>query len=119
MRKVRGRRKALITSTVSFALSVTSIVIETFDRGVDLTKDDLQCAYNLWDEVINPYCIEFEERTKKPAQAMCEAIAGVIARRANQRSSWNAWQRLWWHKLPEDHDKADQGKSVTFYNALD
>ena len=97
-------------------MSVASLVTETVDRGVDLSEDELQAANKLWDEVINPACIEFEEKTRKPAEAMREALAGVIARRVNQRSSWNAWQKLWWRRLPEGHDKADQGKSVTSYN---
>lgn len=95
---------------------MTSIITETFDRGVDLTKEDLQIANDLWDEVINPKCVEFEKRTGKPAEAMREAIAGVIARRVNQPSSWNAWQKLWWRRLPGDHAKADRSTSVTFYN---
>ena len=83
---------------------------------MELTKEDLQCASDLWDEVINPRCLEFEERTGKPAQAMREAIAGVVARRVNQRSSWNAWQSIWWKNIPEDHAKEDRGKDVTFNN---
>ena len=83
---------------------------------MDLTKEDLQFANNLWDNVINPHCVEFEKKTGKPAEAMREAIAGVITRRVNQRSSWNAWQRLWWKRLPENHDNADWSVSVAFYN---
>jgi len=83
---------------------------------VKLTQEDLQVAVDLWDEVINPKCIEFEKRTGKPAEAMREAIAGVIARRVNQGSGWNAWQKIWWKKLPKVHDKGLRSTSVTSRN---
>jgi hypothetical protein len=114
--KVLGRRETLITSKVSLTRVCVLLVTETLNRGVKLSKEDLQVATKLWDEVINPTCIEFEKRTGKPAEAMREAIAGVIARRVNQRSSWNAWQSIWWKRLPKVHDKGFRSKSVTPYN---
>jgi len=87
---------------------------------VKLSKEDLQIATSLWDEVINPTCIEFEKKTGKPAQAMREAIAGVIARRVNQSSSWNAWQKIWWKRFHKIYDGECRSKFVTSYNcALD
>jgi len=83
---------------------------------VKLSKEDRQVTTNLWDNVINPACIEFEKWMGKPAEAMHEAIAGVITRRMNQRSSWNVWQKIWWNRLPELHDQAYQSKSATLYN---
>ena len=82
-----------------------------------LTKDDLQVATDLWDNVINPTCIEFEKRTGKPAEAMREAIAGVIARRVHQCGSWNTWQKIWWKRLPKVHDKALWSKFITSLNS--
>ena len=94
------------------------LVTEIFDQGTKLSKEDLQFATDLWDNVINPACIEFEERTGKPAEAMREAIAGVIARQVHQHNSWNAWQKLWWQRHPKDgvYDGALQRKSVTSDN---
>jgi hypothetical protein len=73
-------------------------------------------ATDLWDNTINPACIDFEKRTGKPAEAMREAIAGVIARRVNQRSIWNAWQRVWWKRLPNIHDKGLRSKRLPSHN---
>lgn len=92
------------------------LITETFDRGVKLNKDDLQFANALWDDVINPACLQFAERTGKPAEAMREAIAGVIASRVNQHNSWNAWQKLWWKKHTKV-DKALRRKSVISYSS--
>lgn len=92
---------------------VAFLVTETFDRGVKLSKDDLKVATELWDNVINPACIQFEKQTGKPAEAMREAIAGVIVNRVNQHNSWNAWQKLWWKKFPKV-DKALRRKSYLF-----
>ena len=91
---------------------------ETFDGGVKLSKEDLQFANKLWNETLNPACIEFEKRTGKPAEAMREAIIGVSTRRVNQHSSWNTWQKLWWQRLPKVHDKEYRGKFATSYNCL-
>jgi len=116
--KVLGWRKTPVTSKVSLVrVRVWSLLVtETLDRGVKLSKEDRQVATDLWDNVINPACIEFEKRTGKPAEAMREAIAGVITRRVNRRSSWNAWQKIWWNRLPELHDQAYRSKSATLYN---
>jgi hypothetical protein len=111
--KVLGRRKTPITSKVGLMHVCVLLVTETLNLGVELSKEDLQVATKLWDEVINPTCIEFEERMGKPTQAMHKAIARVIARHANQGSSWNAWQRIWWKKVPKVHDKGLRSKSVT------
>jgi hypothetical protein len=111
--KVLGRRKTPITSKVGLTRVCVLLVTETLNLGVELSKEDLQVATKLWDEVINPTCIEFEEWTGKPTQAMHEAITRVIARHANQGSSWNTWQRIWWKKVPKVHDKGLQSKSVT------
>jgi len=83
---------------------------------VKLSKEDCQVTTDLWDNVINPTCIEFEKWTGKPAEAMHEAIAGVITRHVNQQSSWNAWQKIWWNRLPKLHDQAYRSKSATLYN---
>jgi len=83
---------------------------------VKLSKEDLQVAIDLWDKVINPTCIDFEKRTGKPAEAMREAIAGVMARRVNQGSSWNAWQKQWWKRFPKVPDKKLRSKPATSHN---
>jgi hypothetical protein len=92
---------------------VAFLVAETFDLGTNLSKDDLKFATDLWDDVINPACIAFEEKTGKPAEAMREAIAGVIARHVRQHNTWNMWQKVWWKRHPKIHDGS---KFVTSYN---
>ena len=97
-------------------MSVPLLVTDTLDRGVKLSKEDLQTATDLWDQVINPACIDFEKWTGKPADAMRKAILGVIKKRVNQGSSWNAWQKIWWKTHPKVHDSEAQSKSVTLRN---
>jgi len=83
---------------------------------VKLSKEERQIAIDLWNDVINPKCLEFAEQTGKPADAMREAITGVIARRTNQPGAWNAWQKYWWKTHPKANDEEDwSGKSVTFH----
>lgn len=94
-------------------MSVAILTTETLNGGVKLSKEDLQVATDLWSKTINPTCIEFEKRTGKPAEAMREAITGVIARRATRHSGWNAWQKVWWQRLPKIQNKKFRGKSVT------
>jgi hypothetical protein len=77
---------------------------------VKLSEEDLKVATDLWENTINPACIAFEKHTKKPAEAMREAIAGVIARRVNQPSTWNSWQKIWWTRLGRIHDKELRSK---------
>jgi hypothetical protein len=86
------------------------------NQGVNLTKEDLQVATDLWDKVINPACMDFQKRTGKPAKVMHEAIAGVIARRVNHHSSWNAFQKVWWNKHPTVHDKELQSECLTSHD---
>jgi hypothetical protein len=83
---------------------------------VNLSKEDLQVATDLWDKVINPACLDFQKRTGKPAEAMREAIARVIARRVNHHSSWNAFQKVWWNKQPTVHDKELQSECLTSHD---
>ncbi len=98
-------------------MPVAFLVTETFyHQGTTLSKDDHQIAIDLWDNVINPACLEFEEKTGKPAEAMREAIAGVIAKQVRQRSSWNAWQKLWWQRHPKVYDGSLWSKSATSYD---
>jgi hypothetical protein len=89
---------------------VALLVTETLNGGVKLSKEDLEVAVKLWEDTINPACIEFQKRTGKPAEAMREAIAGVIARRVNHNSRWNTWQKVWWKKkgkgLTDGHNDA-------------
>src|SRR5258706_985390 len=112
---LRGR-KPPVKSKVSFAHVQGLNHTETFTLGGNLSKEDLEVATDLWDNTINPACIAFEERTGKPAEAMREAIAGVIARRTNRPSNWNSWQRIWWHRLPKVNDKTFRSKTVTSNN---
>jgi len=95
---------------------VAFLVTETFDQGTNLSKDDLQVATDLWDNVINPACMKFQEETGKPAEAMREAIAGVIARQVRQNNTWNIWQKIWWKRRPKVFDGTLQSKFVTSYN---
>ncbi len=116
------RRELLITSKVSLARvcgSVALLLTATFNGGVKLSKEDLKFAVNLWEETINPACIKFQEKMGKPAEAMREAIAGVIARRVNHNSRWNTWQKVWWKEngkgLTDDHGDVLRSKLVTPY----
>lgn len=81
-----------------------------------MSKEDLQFATDLWDDVINPTCIKFEKETGKPAEAMREAIAGVITRHVRQNNNWNIWQKVWWKRHSKDYDGALRSTFVTSYN---
>ena len=109
-------RKPQITSNISFVCVCGFSHTETFNGGVKLSKEDLEFANELWNETINPACIDFERHMGKPTEAMCEAITGVIMRHVNQHSSWNAWQKVWWQRLPKVTDEEYWGKSITSYN---
>ena len=118
-----GRMKLQIISKVSLTRvrgSMALLVTETFNGGVKLSKEDLQVAVRLWEENINPACMEFQQKTGKPTEAMREAIASVIARRVNHNSRWNTWQKVWWkakgNELTDGHDDALRSKFVTPYN---
>ena len=96
------------------------LVTETFNGGVKLSKEDLQVTVRLWEETINPACMEFQEKTGKPAEAMRKAITGVITRHVNHNSWWNTWQKVWWkakgNELTDGHDDVLRSKFVTPYN---
>ena len=68
-------------------ISMAFLITETFNWGVKLNKDDLQFVNVLWDNILNPACLQFVEWTGKPAKAMHEAITGVIASQVNQHIS--------------------------------
>jgi hypothetical protein len=71
---------------------------------VKLDKDDLKQVADLWDEYINPACIQFEKETGKPAEALCNAIVAGFERCTKQVQHWNAWQCVWWSRIPEVND---------------
>lgn len=81
-----------------------------------MSKEDLKFATDLWEDVINPACTKFEEETGKPAEAMREAIAGVIARHVRQNNNWNIWQKVWWKQHAKNYDGTVWSKFVTSYN---
>jgi hypothetical protein len=114
--KILGRRETPITSKVCLMCVCVFLVTETLNRGVKLSKEDLQVTTDLWENTINPACIEFERQMGKPAEAMRKALAGIIAQCVNQPSSWNTWQKVWWNRFPKVHDKGLRSKSVTSYD---
>jgi len=73
--------------------------------GVKLDKEDLHRVNGLWQNIINPACIKWEQETGKPAEAYREAVAGVFDRQVTKFNAWNAWQRIWWHELPDVDDE--------------
>ena len=82
------------------------LVFELVKLGVKLDESDLKRVADLWTDVINPACLKFEAETGKPAEALREAIAAGFERRGKKVHRWNAWERLWWSKVPHIEDKS-------------
>ena len=72
--------------------------------GIKLDDEDLRRVTDLWDNIINPTCIKWAQETGKPAEAYREAVVGVLERQVTKFNPWNAWQRIWWHQIPNNDD---------------
>ena len=72
--------------------------------GVKLDEDDHRRIADLWNDIINPACVEWGRETGKPAEAYREAVVGAFERQLTKFNPWNAWQRVWWHGLPDIED---------------
>jgi hypothetical protein len=107
-----GRR---IRSKLNYWL-YSCLVYKLVVLGVELDQSDLKRVADLWNNVINPACLQFEKETGKPAEAMREAIAGGFERRVKTFHRWNAWQRIWWNKMPNIGDKAIISASLSCCN---
>lgn len=74
--------------------------------GVKLDASDRKRINEFWENVVNPACLKFAEDTGKPAEAFREAIAVGFDRHVKKLNQWNAWERVWWSKLPDDEDSS-------------
>jgi hypothetical protein len=99
-------------------LLYSCLVFELVLLGVELNESDLKRVADLWNNVVNPACLQFEKETGKPAEAMREAIAGVFERRVKKFHQWNAWQRVWWNKMPTIEDKTILSALLYWCNCL-
>jgi len=81
-------------------------VFEPVTLGVKLDQSDLKRVADLWEDAVNPACLKFEAETGKPAEALREAIAAGFERRVKKFHRWNAWERVWWSRLPNIEDRA-------------
>ena len=105
-RRTKSKLYCWLCSCLAFKL----VILE-----VELDQSDLKRVADLWNDVINPACLQFEKDTGKPAEAMREAIAGGFERRVKTFHRWNAWQRIWWNNIPDIEDKAIIGMSFLCY----
>jgi hypothetical protein len=82
------------------------LAFERVILGVKLDQSDLERVADLWENLINPACLQFEAETGKPAEALREAITAGFERRVKKFQRWNAWQRIWWSRMPDIEDRA-------------
>lgn len=97
-----GRSK--LNSWLHACLAAEQVIL-----GAKLDGSDIKHVADLWDEVINPACLRFQEETGKPAHLLREAITVGFERRVKKFHRWNAWEQLWWNKLPNIEDKGVRG----------
>ena len=84
--------------------------------GVKLDASDRKRINEFWENVVNPACLKFAEDTGKPAEAFREAIAVGFDRHAKKLNQWNAWERIWWSKLPDEEDSSQMGTLLPHCN---
>jgi hypothetical protein len=99
---VEGRKtKSKLTHWLHPCLAVEWVIL-----AVKLDQSNLKRVADLWEDIINPACLQFEVETRKPAEALCEAITVGFERHVKKLHWWNAWQHIWWSRVPDIEDKA-------------
>ena len=113
----KGREGGRIKSKFNHWLH-PCLAFEWVILGVKLDESDLKRVTELWEDVINPACLKFEEETGKPAEALREAITAGFERRVKKFHQWNAWERVWWSKIPDIENSALIGMYLSRCNCL-